>query len=169
MFTLCNHEDATVIGGQAGARILLSLAFIGLILTVVACQRPPGEAFPLAQHVDAQVGSHSIQPLTQAIPVAQLLPVHAGPQEDLLGRIGSILMVTEQTVNIGINWPSEPLVEEGEHPYIFRKECRIDPWSGCRRLLYTVRMSPFPPSVVCRYQSRNGAEIEHGHLRGLCV
>src|SRR5712692_9465883 len=112
MFSLGNH--ITVIGGQEGVRILLALAFIALILTVAACQRPPGEAFPLAQQIDAQVGSHSIQPLAQAVPIAQLLPMHTCPQEDLLGRIGSIFLVTEQTVNIGMNWSPEPLVEQGE-------------------------------------------------------
>src|SRR5258708_447164 len=71
MFTLGNHGHATVIDRQKGECLLIALFFIALIFTVLACHRPPGEAFP--------------------------------------------------------------------------------------------------PSVVCRYQSRNGAEIEHGHLRGLCV
>ena len=148
MFTLGNHEDATVIPGQEGARILLSLAFIPLI-TVVACQRPPGKAFPLPQQVDAQIGSHPVQPLAQVLSIPQLLSAHTRPQEDLLRRISSIFLIPEQAINIGINWSSEPLVEQGERLRIFRKERRTDLWSDCRLFSYSVRMSPSPPSVVC--------------------
>src|SRR6266852_1428839 len=115
MFSLSNYQDATVIRRQEGAYIPLSLAFIPLILTVTACQRPPGEAFPLAQHVDAQVGSHSIQPVAQVLSIPQLLPAHTRPQEDLLRRISSIFLIPQQTIHVGKNWSSELLVEQGEH------------------------------------------------------
>src|SRR5216684_974624 len=115
MFSLGNRDDATVIRRQEGARLLLSFTFIPLILTIVACQRPPGEAFPLAQHVDAQIGSHSIQPVAQVLSIPQLLPAHTRSQEDLLRRISSIFLITEQTIHVGINWSPEPLVELGEH------------------------------------------------------
>src|SRR6266849_1009728 len=122
MFSLGNHEDATVIGRQESACILLPLAFFLLLITVVACQRPPGESFPLPQQVDAQIGSHSIQPLAQVLAIPQLLPVQTDPQENLLRHISSIFLIAEQAINIGINWPPESLVELGEHLRIVRKE-----------------------------------------------
>src|SRR5260370_30214998 len=149
MFTLGNHGHATVIGRRNCVRLLIALFFIAFILTVRAWKLPPGEAFALAQEIDAQVGSHAIQPLAQALPVAQLLPVHAGSQEDLLRRIGSIVLIAEQAIHIGINRSPELLVEEGEPLRIFRKERRIDPRSSCRRNSYRVRMSPSPPSLAC--------------------
>src|SRR5258708_28722946 len=97
MFALVNHEDPTVICRQESARLLLPLAFL-LLITVVACQRPPGEAFPLAQQVDAQVGSHAIQPLTQALSITQLLPVHTCPQEDLLRPTGSLFLISRPPI-----------------------------------------------------------------------
>src|SRR5260370_17382563 len=109
MLTLGNHDHATVIGRQKGERILISLFFISLILTAVVCQRPPGEAFPLAQQIDAQVGSHSIQPLAQALPIAQLLPVHTRPQEALLRRLVRIFLLPSQTIQNTLNSPSYPL------------------------------------------------------------
>src|SRR5215471_2099172 len=105
MFSLINCENATVIRRQASVHLLVFLAVITHILTVVACERPPGETFPLAQQIDAQVGSYAIQPLTQVIAIAQLFPVHASSQENLLRRVSSILLIAEQVVNIGKDWP----------------------------------------------------------------
>src|SRR5215469_4315158 len=145
MFSLSNREDAAVIRRQGSARLLVLLAIIPLIISGVAWKLPPGEAFSLAQHVDAQVGSHAIQPLTQALPIAQLLPVQTRPQEHLLRGISGVFLIAEQAVHIGIDWSSELLVEQGEPLCIFRKERRIAPWSTCRRLPYRVRMSPSSP------------------------
>src|SRR5215470_10782901 len=123
MFSLGNREDATVIRRQVSMRLLVLPAIIPLIISGVAWKLPPGEAFPLAQQVDAQVGSHAIQPLTQALPIAQLLPVQTHPQEHLLRRISSIFLIPEQAINIGIDWSPEVLVEQGEPLCILRREC----------------------------------------------
>src|SRR5215472_11923508 len=134
MLPFGDHKDAAVLSRQEGACILLALVFIPLVTTAVAWKLPPGEAFPLAQQVDTEIGSYAIQPLAQALPVPQLLPMQTRPQEDFLRRISSIVLIAEQAVHIGIDWSPEPLVEQGESLPIVRWERQIAPWSSCRRL-----------------------------------
>lgn len=80
----------------------------------MVCERPPGETLTASQQVDTRIGGKTIQPGRKVVVVMQIMPQNMGTQKDLLRDIIGILPAAEQAVDVGVDWPLEPLIQGPE-------------------------------------------------------
>src|SRR6266704_2154179 len=75
---------------------------------MMVCERPPGETLAAAQQVDTPIGGNAIQPGRKTVVV---MPHDMRTQKHLLREIIGIFSTAEHPVDVGMNWPLEPLIQ----------------------------------------------------------